>query len=144
MHIDIKKLGRIPDGGGWRKLGRRSGTGTTRSRTAATRSCTTPSTTTPGLRFRRTTPTSGRTTPTDPNHRAEKGTETDDALPRPRCSKASPLGITAVVAGVRSRHASNPLRTASACVIIGGIAAVFAVVQTFRLISLLGLLEFGS
>jgi hypothetical protein len=22
VHIDVKKLGRIPDGGGWRKLGR--------------------------------------------------------------------------------------------------------------------------
>jgi len=26
VHIDVKKLGRIPEGGGWRKLGRTSGT----------------------------------------------------------------------------------------------------------------------
>ena len=36
MHVDIKKLRRIPDGGGHRKFGRSSATVTTRGRAWAT------------------------------------------------------------------------------------------------------------
>ncbi len=32
IHVDIKKLGRIPDGGGWRKLGRQAGRRNSRTR----------------------------------------------------------------------------------------------------------------
>jgi hypothetical protein len=48
IHVDIKKLGRVPDGGGHHKLGRQAGRATERA--LATRSSTTRSTTAPGWR----------------------------------------------------------------------------------------------
>lgn len=63
VHVDIKKLGRIPDGGGHRKLGRTIGTTTTRSAAAATHSCTTRSMTTPGSRTPRSSRTNAKTPP---------------------------------------------------------------------------------
>lgn len=49
VHIDIKKLGRIPDGGGHRVLGRQAGARTTRSSASATPISITPWTTTHAL-----------------------------------------------------------------------------------------------
>lgn len=75
VHVDIKKLGRIPDGGGWRAHGRGSdqdrATGVLRDRAAragararaATGSCTTRSTTTPGWPTPRSWVTSARRPP---------------------------------------------------------------------------------
>ena len=68
LHVDVKKLGNIPDGGGWRFVGRRQGAGTgppppasqgaaTANRRWATRSCTPSSTTTPGSPTPRSTTT---------------------------------------------------------------------------------------
>ena len=53
VHVDIKKLGRIPDGGGWRVLGRARATGrkNAKPRRRATATSTTPSTTTPGSAY---------------------------------------------------------------------------------------------
>ena len=75
VHVDIKKLGRIPDGGGWRAFGRgsaqdrraqerdRAGRSAARQPRAATSSCTTPSTTTPGSPTPRSSPTNARRPP---------------------------------------------------------------------------------
>lgn len=40
VHVDIKKLGRIPDGGGWRAVGRPSGDHNRQATTTARRNCT--------------------------------------------------------------------------------------------------------
>ena len=60
VHVDIKKLGRIPDGGGHRALGRAKGRNNRDSTTAgppATPTSTTPSMTIPGLHTPRSSPT---------------------------------------------------------------------------------------
>ena len=59
VHVDIKKLGRIPDGGGWRVHGRDSTTRRDRDSRAgsATTTSTPPSTTTPAWPTPRSTPT---------------------------------------------------------------------------------------
>jgi transposase-like protein len=49
LHVDVKKLGRIPDGGGWRALGREATVATsTRRNGSASTMCTSPSMTIPG------------------------------------------------------------------------------------------------
>ena len=48
IHVDIKKLGRIPDGGGHRALGRAAGIGSRKRPSPVTPTCTTPRMTTPG------------------------------------------------------------------------------------------------
>jgi hypothetical protein len=63
IHVDIKKLGRIPTGGGWKKRGRTIGTGTTRPSAPGTPTCTTPSTTTPGWSTPRSTAMNARRPP---------------------------------------------------------------------------------
>ena len=60
VHVDIKKLGRIPDGGGHRMLGRTIGNRNNKKKAAATRSCITPSMTTPDSPIRRSTQMSAR------------------------------------------------------------------------------------
>ena len=76
VHVDIKKLGRIPDGGGWRVFGRGLRTGPSSaalprdraaragaSLRAATSTSTTPSTTTPGWPTPNSCPTNARRPP---------------------------------------------------------------------------------
>lgn len=63
VHVDIKKLGRCPMEVGTANSGARSATGTTRSKAAATRTCTTRLTTTPDWRTRRSSPTSAKRPP---------------------------------------------------------------------------------
>ena len=49
IHLDVKKIGRIPDGGGWKAHGRQMGsTAAKRRRGSASTTSTPPSTTTPG------------------------------------------------------------------------------------------------
>ena len=55
--MDVKKLGRIPDGGGWRVHGRADATGTGTSTASATTTSTPWSTTTPGWPTPRSCPT---------------------------------------------------------------------------------------
>ncbi len=72
IHVDVKKLGNIPDGGGWRVHGRKVGNRNsqrhpnatpappepaTAARSSATATCTPPSTTTPGWPTPRSCPT---------------------------------------------------------------------------------------
>jgi hypothetical protein len=54
VHVDVKKLGRIPDGGGWRAHGR-SEEGSAAAASAST-TCTPPSTTVPGSPTQRSIP----------------------------------------------------------------------------------------
>ena len=56
IHIDVKKLGRIPEGGGWRARGRRTGQSAFAARASTT--STRPSTTTAAWPTARSTPTS--------------------------------------------------------------------------------------
>ena len=68
VHVDIKKQGRIPDGGGHRVLGRQAGVRTTTAtgrRGAVMLSCTTRSTTTLGSPTPRSSPTRRRRPPQD-------------------------------------------------------------------------------
>ena len=58
LHIDVKKLGRIRPGGGWRKLGRSSESKARKGRGAGYDYCTWRSTTTPATRSSRSIPTS--------------------------------------------------------------------------------------
>ncbi|MXG88924.1 IS481 family transposase, partial [Nocardioides sp. YIM 123512] len=37
LHVDVKKLGRVPDGGGWRYVGKQQGTKNTRTKTNTSR-----------------------------------------------------------------------------------------------------------
>jgi hypothetical protein len=60
VHVDVKKLGRIPDGGGHRVMSRQQGQANRKTTRPGTRSCTTPSTTIPGWRTRRSSTTSVR------------------------------------------------------------------------------------
>ena len=94
VHVDIKKLGRIPDGGGWRALaaarprtGARSRTrpgGHARARRlrVATCSCTTQSTTTPGWPTPSSSPTSARRPPPPSGHERRASSPTP-ASPSP-------------------------------------------------------------
>jgi transposase-like protein len=81
VHVDIKKLGNIPDGGGWRTAGRAQGKRNARASTpqrhnchpvSATATCTPPSTITPAWPTPRSWPMSARKPPpasgTAPRH----------------------------------------------------------------------------
>lgn len=58
VHVDVKKIGRIPDGGGWRAHGRQMGsTSAARRPRSATTTSTTPSTTTSAWPTPRSSPT---------------------------------------------------------------------------------------
>jgi transposase len=59
LHVDVKKLGRIRPGGGWRKLGQSSESKAPKGRVPATTTCTSRSTITPALRSSRSIPTNG-------------------------------------------------------------------------------------
>ena len=70
VHVDIKKLGRIPDGGGWKILGRQAGKRNSKSHKIsargtswATATSTKPSTTTAGWPTQRSSPTSAKRPP---------------------------------------------------------------------------------
>jgi len=63
VHADIKKLGRIPNGGGHRSSAEPRAGRTTPEPVAGTRSCTTPSTTTPDWRTPRSSTTNARRPP---------------------------------------------------------------------------------
>ena len=76
IHIDIKKLGRIPDGGGHRKLGRTIGNRNNKKKVAVTPSSTTPSMTTAAGRTQRSSATNAKRPPLRSSNAPKPSTQT--------------------------------------------------------------------